>query len=187
MRQDFFDFWPTHKHIVAGNHRPALRLVDEAIRSRLKLIPFTVTIPENERDPELTEKLKREGPEILRWMIDGGIAWRKKGLGIPPAVSDASNDYFHSQDTLSHWIDDRTDRQALAFSLTANLFPDWEAWAKERDIEEVGSKTTFTKALQEHGLTYKKTNEGGGFKNLILKPKHEATTACEVDRQGDTQ
>jgi putative DNA primase/helicase len=174
MRQDFFEYWPTHKPIMAGNHRPMLRLVDEAIRSRLNLIPFTVTIPEAERDPELSEKLKAEGPEILRWMIEGCLAWRKEGLGAPPAaVREATNDYFHSQDTLSHWIDERTESRTLAFTLTVELFRDWEAWAAARDIEEVGTKTTFTKALQEHGLNYKKTTHGGAFKNLVLKPKRE--------------
>ena len=58
MRQDFFEYVPQFKLIVAGNHKPGLRSVDEAIRRRLHLVPFTVTIPERERDPELGEKLK---------------------------------------------------------------------------------------------------------------------------------
>jgi len=60
MRQDFFEYVPQLKLVVAGNHKPGLRNVDEAIRRRLHLIPFTVTIPESERDPELPEKLKAE-------------------------------------------------------------------------------------------------------------------------------
>jgi putative DNA primase/helicase len=110
MRQDFFDFDPTHKLIIAGNHKPRLRLVDEAIRSRLLLIPFTVTIPEADRDPQLTEKLRPEYPAILRWMIDGCLEWRKLGLGAPPAVREASDDYFHEQDVIAHWLDDCTER-----------------------------------------------------------------------------
>jgi putative DNA primase/helicase len=62
MRGDFFEFVPQFKLVIAGNHRPTLRTVDEAIRRRLNLIPFTVTIPPAERDPELTEKLKAEWP-----------------------------------------------------------------------------------------------------------------------------
>ena len=66
MRQDFFEFDPQFKLMVIGNNKPSLRGVDEAIRRRLHLIPFTVTIPPNERDPELPEKLQAEGPAILR-------------------------------------------------------------------------------------------------------------------------
>jgi hypothetical protein len=71
MRQDFFEFTPQFKLLIAGNHKPGLRSVDEAIRRRLYLIPFIVKIPAEERDPELLEKLKWERPGILCWMIEG--------------------------------------------------------------------------------------------------------------------
>src|SRR5262249_10483492 len=77
MRQDFFESLPQFKLLIAGNHKPAFRNVDEAIRRRVKLIPFTVTIPEAERDPQLSEKLKAEWPGILRWMIDGCLMWQR--------------------------------------------------------------------------------------------------------------
>src|SRR5205807_8085592 len=62
MRCDFFQFRPEFKLIIAGNHKPGLRSVDEAIRRRLFLVPFTVTIPASERDPRLREKLRAESP-----------------------------------------------------------------------------------------------------------------------------
>ena len=65
IRGDFFDFRPAFKLFIAGNHKPSFRSVDEAIRRRFHLIPFVVTIPERERDPELSEKLKDEWPGIL--------------------------------------------------------------------------------------------------------------------------
>jgi putative DNA primase/helicase len=60
MRQDFFDFTPTHKLIITGNHKPLLPTVDEAIRRRFLLVPFTVEIPKPERDPDLAHKLEPE-------------------------------------------------------------------------------------------------------------------------------
>jgi putative DNA primase/helicase len=68
MRQDFFHFTPTFKLMIAGNHKPRLRSVDEAMRRRFHLIPFAVTIPSEKRDKDLAEKLKTEWPAILRWM-----------------------------------------------------------------------------------------------------------------------
>ena len=62
MRQDFFEYQPAFKLFIAGNHRPSLRSVDEAIRRRFHMIPFAVTIPPEERDHQLTEKLKAEWP-----------------------------------------------------------------------------------------------------------------------------
>ena len=67
MRQDFFDFMPKFKLLIVGNHKPRLDNVDEAMRRRLLLVPFTVQIPPDERDPDLPRKLKAEWPAILRW------------------------------------------------------------------------------------------------------------------------
>jgi putative DNA primase/helicase len=97
MRGDFFDFKPTHKLMIAGNHKPALRNVDEAIRRRFVLVPFAVCIPEDERDPQLADKLKAEWPAILRWMVDGCLEWRRDGLKIPASVREATDNYLAAQ------------------------------------------------------------------------------------------
>jgi putative DNA primase/helicase len=71
------------------------------------LLPFTVTIPTHERDPELVDKLKSEWPGILYWMIGGLAEWRKcKGLVPPPAVIDATDSYLESEDAFEAWIAD---------------------------------------------------------------------------------
>ena len=62
MRRDYFSFDPTFKLFFAGNHRPGLRDVDEAMRRRIHLVPFRVTIAPEKRDPELPEKLAQEFP-----------------------------------------------------------------------------------------------------------------------------
>jgi putative DNA primase/helicase len=80
MRQDFFEYRPAFKLIIAGNHKPSLRSVDEAIRRRFHLIPFSITIPPEERDPDLAEKLKDERPAILAWLIEGCLEWQTVGL-----------------------------------------------------------------------------------------------------------
>jgi putative DNA primase/helicase len=90
MRQDFFDFTPTFKLMISGNHKPRLTSVDEAIKRRLLLVPFTVQIPVAERDKDLADKLKAEWPAILRWMIDGCLEWQRIGLAPPKTVLDAT-------------------------------------------------------------------------------------------------
>jgi putative DNA primase/helicase len=178
MHQNFFDVIPSHKLIIAGNHKPKLKVVDEAIRARLLLIPFTVTIPEAERDPELTEKLRAEYPAILRRTIDGCLDWRANGLGVPPAVRDASDDYFHEQDMIAHWLDECCERKQLAFTASSELFASWKAWATEHGVEVLTEKA-FAKALQDRGWTYKRTNKARGFNDLVLKPGQKATDPAE--------
>jgi putative DNA primase/helicase len=80
MRQDFFEYVPQFKLMISGNHKPGLKSVDDAMRRRFHLLPFTVRIPPEDRDPHLREKLKAEWPGILAWMIKGCLEWQEHGV-----------------------------------------------------------------------------------------------------------
>ena len=152
MRQDFFEYTPQFKLTISGNHRPRLRSVDEAIRRRLRLIPFSVTIPEGERDLHLPEKLKREWPAILRWMVEGCLAWQRDGLNPPAWVLDATRDYLEAEDTLQEWIGERCSTDDVGdFASTAELFSDFKTWTEQRNERPGGSKT-FSQSLEDRGF-----------------------------------
>jgi putative DNA primase/helicase len=95
MRQDFFTYTPQFKLTIAGNHKPALKNVDDAARRRFNIVPFLHTPPQP--DKHLEEKLQREWPGILRWMIDGCLDWQRAGLVRPKVVADATAEYFEAQ------------------------------------------------------------------------------------------
>jgi putative DNA primase/helicase len=170
MRQDFFDFVPTFKLFICGNHKPRLTSVDEAIRRRLLLVPFTVQIPLVERDPELMQRLEGEWPAILRWCVDGCLEWQRMGLAPPAIVRDATEAYFADQDTLQQWLDDCTeDGGEFAFSRTTELFASWKAWCESRNIKP-GSAQTLSEALADRGFAKKRNSAGQkGFGNLTVK------------------
>lgn len=170
MRQDFFDFVPTFKLFICGNHKPRLTNVDEAMRRRLLLVPFTVQIPPDERDPKLAEKLRPEWPAILRWCIDGCLEWQRIGLSPPAVVRDATEEYFAGQDTLQQWLDDCTeDGGQFAFSLTADLFASWKIWAEANNLKP-GSAQTLVESLAGRGFAKARNNTGQrGFRNLAVK------------------
>ena len=150
MRQDFFEYTPTFKLMIAGNHKPGLRSVDEAIRRRFHLIPFNVTIPPGERDAHLSEKLKAEGPGILAWMIKGCLDWRKRGLAPPDAVRAATDAYLEEEDALAAWIEEVTHKDPNGWESSPVLFNSWKAWA-ERAGEWVGSLKKFSQRLEDRG------------------------------------
>jgi putative DNA primase/helicase len=167
MRQDFFEFTPQFKLIIAGNHKPALLTVDEAIRRRFHLVPFAVTIPAKERDPNLTDKLKAEWPGILQWMIDGCLAWQRDGLDPPAAVREATREYLEAEDALATWMAERCTRDADAWESRTALFISWSVWAKTAG-EPIGSQRAFVHKLEER-LTPHRTASGRGFKGLKIK------------------
>ena len=142
MRQDFFTYFPQFKLLVAGNHKPALQGVDEAIRRRLNLIPFTFTVPEADRDVQLPEKLKPEYPAILRWAIDGTLLWRKLGLAAPKSVRVATDDYLAAEDTFGAWLAECTKPSSFGREDTADLFAAWRKYC-ERTGEQPGTEKKF--------------------------------------------
>lgn len=167
MRQDFFEYCPQFKLAIAGNHKPSLRSVDEAIRRRFHLIPFSVTIPSDERDQALTEKLKAEWPGILRWMIDGCLEWRRDGLRPPRAVQDATAAYLEAEDAIAAWIDDKCEREAAAWESSTDLFASWKAWA-EGAGENHGSMKRFAQNLEARGFQRHKKMHAQGFDGLRI-------------------
>jgi putative DNA primase/helicase len=122
MRQDFFEYRPAFKLIIAGNHKPSLRSVDEAIRRRFHLIPFAVTIPPEERDGDLTEKLKDEWPGILAWLIEGCLEWQAESLLPPKAVVEATDAYLTAEDAMAAWLDEKCEHDPNAWTSSTYLF-----------------------------------------------------------------
>ena len=168
MRQDFFEFVPQFKLLIAENHKPGLRTVDEAIRRRLHLIPFTITIPPIERDQKLTEKLRAEWPGILQWMIQGCLQWQRDGLNAPEVVQSATAQYLAAEDSIAAWVEDECVKQSGCWTSSKALFSSWTSWC-ERNHEPVGSKKRFTQNLESRGIQPERTANARGFKDLSLK------------------
>ena len=142
MRMDFFTYVPQFKLLIAGNHKPGLQGVDEAIRRRLNLVPFAVTIPPAERDLRLPEKLGAEWPAILRWAIDGCLEWRRRGLDQPQAVRAATDEYLADEDVFARWLGEFCQRTAWCHETTAELFASWRKYC-EQTGEQAGTEKRF--------------------------------------------
>jgi len=167
MRQDNFTFVPRFKLTISGNHKPALRGVDNSTRRRFNIVPFTrrPAAP----DPELSEKLKTEWGAILRWMIEGCLEWQRNGLGAPASVSAATKDYFESQDYFGRWIEDRCD---LGWGLTDTpiaLLRSFEDWCRENREEMTDSRRLRGMLEKTQGVYYIKTKEGRKVSGIELK------------------
>lgn len=169
MRQDFFEFQPQFKLLLSGNHKPGLRGVDEAIRRRLHLIPFTVTIPEAERDPDLPQKLRDEWAAILRWAIDGCLSWQEVGLAPPDIVRSATSSYLAEEDAVALWLDECCVPLTDAWESSTDLFASWKAWA-ERSGEFASDQKRFVNTLETRGFEPKRQPGTGrrGFRGVRI-------------------
>lgn len=152
MRQDFFTYQPAFKLTIVGNHAPALVNVDDAAKRRFNIVPFTVK-PTNP-DRELEARLKTEWPGILRWMIEGALAWQRTGLAQPESIRAATAEYFGSQDFTAQWLDEMCTVEpgnGSRWETTADLFASWSAFAKAAG-EDPGSQRGIAARLRRNGL-----------------------------------
>lgn len=106
MREDFWEFTPTHHVWLAGNHKPTIVGTDNGIWRRIKLIPFDVVIPDAEQDKKLPAKLADELPGILNWALAGCLDWQREGMREPAIVQAATSEYSEEMDEVGQFIDD---------------------------------------------------------------------------------
>lgn len=152
MRQDNFTFRPAFKLLIAGNHKPVLKNVDDAARRRFNILPF-IRKPVRP-DPELEAKLRSEWPGILRWMIEGAVMWQATGLVRPDAVEDETNAYFEAQDTFGQWLADECVVEidnAHRWESAADLFHSWKNYAETRG-EISGTQKAFGDRMSSRGF-----------------------------------
>lgn len=171
MRQDFFTYLPQFKLVIAGNHKPALRNIDEAMRRRLHLIPFALTVPPEKRDPRLQERLLTERDGILAWVVEGCLIWQREGLKPPKVVVEATNEYFEAEDILGRWLEECCVQHPNAKALTMDLFNSWKDWS-EASGEFVGTQRRFADLLLTKGLQKWRNAVGSrGYQGIGVKDR----------------
>jgi len=160
MRGEWFTFRPQFQLWLATNHKPEVRGTDHAIWRRLRLVPFTETIPTEEQDRQLPDRLREEAPGILRWAVEGCVEYRERGLDAPQAVSIATETYRQEQDLLGDFLKERCVTGEDCWAWTADLFRAWCEWC-EGQGEKPGSQRMFGERLRERGFEADRKGKGG--------------------------
>ena len=141
MREDFWQFDPTHKIILATNHKPSIKGTDHAIWRRLSLVPFDVEFwnrekgesgpAELEQDKRLPERLKTEHAGILAWAVRGGLRWQEHGLKAPDEVRAATSEYRGAEDLVGRFVEDRCLTGYATFTIKAGtIYKSFRAWCE---------------------------------------------------------
>lgn len=143
-------FLPQCKVWLSTNHRPQIVGTDHAIWRRIRLLPFTVTIPDNERDRDLPAKLESEQPGILAWAIAGCREWLSAGEQSPRTVFQATEQYRRDMDALANWIEDRCELRAGVRTPAKDLYADYVTYCG-RSGEDPLKQRTFATRLTERG------------------------------------
>lgn len=173
MNENFWEFEPTHKLWLAANYLPTITGTDHGTWRRLRVIPFDVRIGDADRDPKLPEALRQEMPGILRWIVEGAIAWQEAGLETPPQVSSATQDWQIESDWFAEFVDDQNlivgeNVGTITATELGHEFSDWTATsgarvtlkALKRELKLRGCRDTRTSSARSwHGIAKRSVGE----------------------------
>lgn len=151
LHKEYFEFTPEFKIWLTVNHKPTIWGTDHAIWRRIRLVPFTVTIPDEEQDETLGDRLAEELPGILSWAVDGLNLWHKERLGKPEAIKKATENYKTEMDLIGGFLADRCEIDPEGEVTASELYETYKKWAEENG-ERPMSQRRLAESLQERGF-----------------------------------
>lgn len=178
LNRDFFKFYPQFKLTISGNYRPSISGSDEGIWRRLRLVPFNIYIPKEERDIHLGDKLRAEASGILNRLLDGLRDWCDKGLSEPELVASATAEYRSASDPLGRFLSICTIASDGDRVQSSVMFEVFAAWCKSSGEKE-WSNRGLSMALEERGYKRIQSNVMWWTNVKLIKSKDDF-----VDSQG---
>lgn len=172
LNRDFFEFLPVFKLIMQGNYKPTIEGTDEGIWARMVLVFWRITIPEHERDPNLTAKLKAEASGILNRLLDGIRDYLDHGLMLPDEVISATQEYRDDSDPIGRFIKECTAASPKSRSPGGELYRLYEAWAAA-DGTPKWSPKAFKRGMADHGIRAMKSSGVFYLDIITTKSRHD--------------
>jgi putative DNA primase/helicase len=166
---------------VSTNYRPRIRGNDHAIWRRVRLVPFTVTIPPEEQDVQLGAKLRAELPGIFAWIVEGALAVQKAGCRLEPVpeVDAAVEQYRRDMDDVGEFIAICTIRRPGRTVAAKELYEAYASWATETGRRPMSIKT-LKHALEERGYEQKRTGDSMVWLDLALVEAFRISVRCRA-------
>ena len=154
-----FEFVPEFKIWMATNHKPIIRGTDTGIWRRIHLIPFTTAIPENKVDRNLSYKLRKELPAILKWAVDGYALYKTEGLRMPAAVKNAVEDYRREMDVISAFLS-ACCTVGHGSEQSSVLYAVYCKWASDNNEYKMSHTRFTTELLKKDGISRERRRDG---------------------------
>ncbi|MDO8472266.1 MAG: phage/plasmid primase, P4 family, partial [Dehalococcoidia bacterium] len=148
-----FEFTPLFKLFLAANHKPIIRETTAAMWERVHLVPFTQTIPAEERDVGLRDKLRAELPGILTWAVEGCRLWQRQGLCPPAIVLSETENYRGEMDVLAGFLLDWCLKGADNKVAAGILYLAYREWCEDNGDRYPMNQTNFGLRLRERNAS----------------------------------
>jgi putative DNA primase/helicase len=169
LYNEFFEYKPEFKLFIAANHKPNIQGVDHGIWRRIHLIPFEITIPTEEIDRDLPNKLRGELSGILSWAVQGCRQWQEQGLNVPASIANATAAYRAEMDIIEEFLNDRCTLAANEKVSLRDLYDAYKEWA-DNACQDVVGKKIFGNLMRQKGYSQSKSNGVRKWKGIKLNP-----------------
>jgi putative DNA primase/helicase len=141
LHQEWFEFSPTSKIWIHGNHKPVIRGQDKGIWRRIVLLPFDYEILDSERVLDFAKNiLYPEAAGILNWAIQGCLEWQKKGLAAPTIVKAQTAMYRDDSDILGDFIAECCDVDPTYDATASELYQAYTSFSDDRKERTMSSR-----------------------------------------------
>lgn len=173
------EFRSLAQNLFAANQLPSFKGgVDRGVQRRLLLIPFTRSIPLEERIEDIGKRIAAEEPDLLlAWAVEGAARLiRQRNFVIPQGCHDALLEWVLSEDPIAAWIDACVSVVPIVnggprlATRDAHLrFQNW-ALAEGYKSEKLPAINGFVQRVQARvaGIQHKRTKEGRFFIGLAV-------------------
>lgn len=165
LNQEFFEFLPSAKFILATNHKPEFRGADNGVWRRVRLVPFNEEIPEESVDKRLGDKLREELPGILNWALRGCLSWQQDGLCVPPEMEELTEEYREESDLIGQFLADNVVYEPGAEVGATDLYLQFQNWMTDQGMRP-WSQTAFGRAMSDRPGV-EKGREGGKSRHKV--------------------
>ena len=131
-----FTFQPSHKLIIATNHKPDLE-VDTAARRRVHLVPFDAEFTGQNEEKGLEDSLKKEGPGIMALLIQSCLEWQSIGLAPPERVTRATRQLFEELDPIGRFTAERLTEDPESFLTTEDMSAEYSGFLHDEGYDDI--------------------------------------------------
>lgn len=156
MREDWFEFPPTHKLWMFGNHKPKIHGTDHGIWRRIILIPFSVTIDPEKRKPMriMLDMFRGEISGILNWALDGYVDYCERGFDPPISMNELVDEYRYDEDAVAQFIAESCVVDPAIHTRALDIYKVYTEWC-DSSGEHAMTARRFNTNMRERGYTVK--------------------------------
>ena len=167
LNKEFFVFKPSFTPWLRTNHKPIITGEDDGIWRRLVLLAFQRKFTDDEKDPQLEQKLLEESDGILMWMLEGARLYLKDGIRQSPRMMSELSTYRKESDLLGEFIGDYTTSGPSLRTDQLTIYKEYRVWTESCGVRAL-SKKSFTQRLAERGYREGKSGNARYYTGLKL-------------------